>query len=144
MSLWYILYTLSFGSYATGRTTGVVLDSGDGVSHAVPIYEGFSLRHSIIRSDIAGRDVTYYLRQLLRREGHNFKTSSEFEIVRSMKEVGLEGEVLVECVDDLVVVCYVESLPRDVTSPERCKFEFLLNIILIRKNLHYFWLVQAF
>ena len=73
--------------YATGRTTGVVLDSGDGVTHAVPIYEGFSLRHSIMRSDVAGRDVTRYLQQLLRREGHSFKTSAEFEIVRQMKEV---------------------------------------------------------
>ena len=73
--------------YATGRTTGVVLDSGDGVTHAVPIYEGFSLPHSIMRTDIAGRDVTRYLQSLLRREGFIFKTSSEFEIVRQMKEV---------------------------------------------------------
>ena len=67
----------------------MVLDSGDGVSHAVPIYEGFSLPHSIIRSDVAGRDVTSYLKQLLRREGHTFKTSAEFEIVRQIKEVGV-------------------------------------------------------
>jgi centractin len=73
-------------SYATGRTTGVVLDSGDGVTHAVPIYQGFALPHSIMRSDIAGRDVTRYLKLLLRREGLLFKTTSEFEIVRTMKE----------------------------------------------------------
>ena len=65
----------------------MVLDSGDGVTHAVPIYEGFSLPHSIMRSDVAGRDVTRYLQLLLRREGHFFKTSSEFEVVRQMKEV---------------------------------------------------------
>lgn len=72
--------------YSTGRTTGVVLDSGDGVTHSVPIYEGFALPHSIMRSDIAGRDVSRYLRLLLRKEGIVFRTTAEFESVRTLKE----------------------------------------------------------
>lgn len=72
--------------YATGRVTGVVLDSGDGVTHAVPIYEGFAMPNSIMRADIAGRDVTRHLRALIRKEGFNFRTTAEFEIVRSIKE----------------------------------------------------------
>lgn len=72
--------------YSTGRTTGVVLDSGDGVTHSVPIYEGFALPHSIMRSDIAGRDVSRFLRLLLRKEGIIFRTTAEFESVRTIKE----------------------------------------------------------
>ncbi|VDN27050.1 unnamed protein product [Gongylonema pulchrum] len=72
--------------YSTGRTTGVVIDSGDGVTHVVPIFEGFAIQHGIERMDVAGRDVTRYLRLLLRKEGANFHRSSEFEIVREIKE----------------------------------------------------------
>jgi len=56
------------------------------VTHAVPIYEGFAMPHSIMRVDVAGRDVTRYLKLLLRKEGVNFRTTAEFEIVRTIKE----------------------------------------------------------
>ncbi|KAI7834368.1 putative centractin [Kickxella alabastrina] len=72
--------------YASGRTTGVVLDSGDGVSHAVPVFEGFALPHAIRRMDVAGRDVTEYLQVLLQKAGYNLYTSAEKEIVRQVKE----------------------------------------------------------
>lgn len=72
--------------YASGRTTGIVLDSGDGVTHAVPVYEGFSMSHAVRRVDIAGRDVTEYLQLLLRKSGHYLHTSAEKEVVRSIKE----------------------------------------------------------
>jgi centractin len=72
--------------YASGRSTGLVLDCGEGVSHVVPVYEGFALPHAVTRSNVAGRDVTGRLQLLLRRGGFSLQTSSEREIVRQIKE----------------------------------------------------------
>ena len=72
--------------YASGRTTGVVIDVGEGVTHAVPVYEGFALPHSITRSDVAGRQVTQQLQLQLRKAGLTTTTTAEHDLVRSMKE----------------------------------------------------------
>ncbi|ODV62595.1 actin-2 [Ascoidea rubescens DSM 1968] len=72
--------------YSSGKTTGLVVDSGDGVSHSVPVYEGFSLPNAIRRIDLAGRDITEQLQLLLRKNGVILQTSAEKEIVRIIKE----------------------------------------------------------
>ncbi|KAI9993912.1 hypothetical protein PInf_016434 [Phytophthora infestans] len=126
--------------YASGRTTGVVLDVGDGVAHVVPVYEGFTLPHAITRMDIAGRDVTRHLQLLLRRAGYNFLTSAEREVVREIKEKlcyvafnptkeeQLEAEKSALAVKDMITKSKSTTTSGDDTSAYYLPDGTLLNI----------------
>lgn len=72
--------------YAQGLLTGVVVDTGDGVTHIVPVYDGYVPQHLIRRLDVAGRHVTSYLIKLLLLRGYAFNRSADFDTVRMIKE----------------------------------------------------------
>ena len=72
--------------YGTGRFTGVVVDSGDGVTHTLPVCEGYLMPYNVMRSNLAGSDVTDHMMKLLSELGFVYHSTAEKEIARKMKE----------------------------------------------------------
>jgi actin-related protein 2 len=72
--------------YAQGLLTGVVCDSGDGVTHVIPVYEGFGLPHNMKKLHLAGSHITTYMIRLLQLRGYAFNRTADFETVRALKE----------------------------------------------------------
>lgn len=72
--------------YSTGKTTGLVLESGDGATHSVPIYEGFAINYATIKLDIAGHDLTNYLISLFNQRDSDRANELSFEAYTKIKE----------------------------------------------------------
>jgi len=72
---------------ASGHTTGLVIDSGEGATHTVPIHEGYAIPHAIEEIPLAGSDLTLYLQQLLKKKGHDdLATPDRYDMVQALKE----------------------------------------------------------
>lgn len=101
--------------YAQGLLTGVVIDSGDGVTHIVPVYEGYSLPHLTKRLDVAGRSITSYMIKLLLQRGYAFNATADFETIRIMKEklcyVGYDIDVEQQLANETTTCVETYELP---------------------------------
>ncbi|MCD7451344.1 actin [Datura stramonium] len=96
----YVAIQAVLSLFASGHTTGIVLNCGDDVSHAVPIYEGHALPHAISRLDLGGRDITHYLCRILTESCYIIKCTMEvtevFRIKDTMTYVALDFEQEIE------------------------------------------------
>ncbi|XP_056398003.1 actin-related protein T2 [Hyla sarda] len=108
----YVALQSTLSLYASGRTSGLVMDIGDGVTNTFPIFEGFHLHHAGNRLNVAGRDITEYFTRLLTETGLSFVSSSEKETARTMKEN----------------LCYVALDPKEEMGkdPDSCLAKYTL------------------
>ncbi|KAM6099851.1 LOW QUALITY PROTEIN: actin-like [Theristicus caerulescens] len=121
----YVAVQATLALYASAHITGIVMNSGDGVAHAVPIYEGYCLPHAVSRLHIAGQDIIKYFMKLLLESGHTFVSTAAREIVKEIKEK----------------LCYaaLDPIQEMKAKPEEIMKEYRLpdnNIIQIGKLFH--------
>lgn len=80
-----IMNTSVLSLFSTGKTSGLVVECGEGCSYSVPVFEGYALPHAINKIDLAGKDITDQLTKKL-LEMNIPQHEIYFEYVREMKQ----------------------------------------------------------
>ncbi|XP_072508246.1 actin-related protein 3B isoform X5 [Notamacropus eugenii] len=93
--------------------TGIVIDSGDGVTHVIPVAEGYVIGSCIKHIPIAGRDITYFIQQLLREREVGIPPEQSLETAKAIKFANPDFmESISDVVDEVIQNC-----PIDVRRP---------------------------
>eukprot|EP00899_Mesostigma_viride_P014303 jgi/Mesvir1/22874/Mv20115-RA.1 len=78
--------TISGKKQRTPSMTGTVIDSGDGVTHVIPVADGYVIGSSIKSVPLAGRDLTAFVQQLMRERGEPVLPEDSIDVARRVKE----------------------------------------------------------
>jgi len=119
--------------YATGRTTGCVLDSGAGQTHCTPIWEGYALPHNLRPFPVAGNDITDHLIKVLREEGYPFSTRADRDAVDRMKETVMY--VCENYAEEVAQAAVKTSYEREFKMPDGASIVFSQNRFAIPETM---------
>jgi hypothetical protein len=108
--------------------TGLVIDSGDGVTHVVPVAEGYLIGSSIKHIPISGRDITYFVQSLLREREPTIPPEQSLETAKAIK-VYLDIErLMILFVFRNVIVMYVLMLLKNLLNMMKIHERIIYNI----------------
>lgn len=100
--------------YSSGRTTGLVVDSGYDYTQVMPIFEGYPLNHAVQTMSVGGWHITQYLMELLNKRGYSFNPSKDFELINNIKEKLCYFALNFELERDM----YTEEKKKQYTLPD--------------------------
>jgi len=80
-----VVHSGALALYGTGRSTGLVIEVGDGVAQTVPMYDSYLVFNAVNRRNFGGRDLTAYLSKLL-KQNTGFDAGADLKPVAGMKE----------------------------------------------------------